>query len=1552
MTYIQIQNICPQADPVALKRCFECRSRGQLGDCGDPFNTNSTSISASVTVLTCISGWCGKIVDGTEDKIRRTERLCLPQAPSDDEERCGETNWENKKGSSSDASEITDSTITNIDNQVECGIWNCRPKCIQKASNIKVFVFLSCILVALQQTLSSGYLNSVITTIEKRFDINSGLSGAIASTYEIGNLVTIIFVSYLGSRRHIPIWLGTGTIVIGIGSLVFVLPQFLTERYTIQSQIKRNLTQQNICKNESDMVRVLPDEHNFHYPLDECENKSNIVAVALFMLAQLLIGCGGSPLFTLGTTYIDDHIKRESAALYIGWLYSMVAFGPVMGFLLGGYLLTFYVDFLTYNTLDLNITPEDPRWVGAWWGGFLIIGCLMLLVSIPVFSFPKRLRCFQKSVVIVTEHPRASTPSANTASSLNTSNCKRSFDSEEREKYGSSIRGQIGHILAGHQLVYDIFTDIPKSMKNLLSNPVFTVTCLGSCMELVIVSGFAVFLPKYLETQFSISKGQANVYTGGIAIPGACVGVLVGGFVLKKFQLRPKGAIQFILICNVICLMMYCLLFFLGCKNVKMAGTTIPYLNESVDTEKFQVNLTAICNIGCDCSPNDISLICGSDLVTYFSPCHAGCSTKRARLDQDYAYCKCISNQTNHQDITARNGPCPQSCHTIIPFMILLFLMSFVVSVTQMPILMIVLRSVAEHERAFALGIQFVIFRLFGYIPSPIMFGNVIDATCLLWTSNCNNKVGFCLVYDIEKFRYSFVGISAAVKVITATLYCIDWILIRQEQKSASLIVMHEDIMVTVESVRNRLAIAAVVIVGVFLLVSLVAILAIVLLSGSYRRDDESIGEYIVRLFTGSKSKCDKDPPIFEFLHSDWDGQTRSRGTVVQYRCGYISSTPVARIVECVRSGKWTEYYKKLEKCKLDNESMRLFKQEEEALTTVGGLTGCTERDPPPAGQYFRDWNELKWKPGTVINYYCSEDKESPLVMVVYCSIDLKWVTKTRNPESCECPELPPEYNEKKHLLNWEPNQRWIGTVLGYRCADHYDSPYEKLYQCSVNKAWEVTEVLNCDIKMVADASKKPNEIVSLETPSIDPTFETPAHPPPHAINRNRLAVAAVVIVGLFLLVSLVAILAIVLLSGSYRREDESIGEYIVRLFTGSKSKCDKDPPIFEFLHSDWDGQTRSRGTVVHYKCGYIFNTPIARKVECKRSGKWTESYKKLEKCKLDNESMRLFKQEEEALTTVGGLTGCTERDPPPAGQYFRDWNELKWKPGTVINYYCSEDKESPLVMVVYCSIDLKWVTKTRNPESCECPELPPEYNEKKHLLNWEPNQRWIGTVLGYRCADHYDSPYEKLYQCSVNKAWEVTEVLNCEITDKFLKHQPNKPSSNGPCPQSCHTIIPFMILLFLMSFVVFVTQMPILMIVRRSVAEHEKAFALGIQFVIFTLFGYISSIVFGNVIDATCLFWTSNCNNKVGFCLVYDIEKFRYSFVGIISAAVKVITATLYCIDWILIRQEQKSASLIVMHEDIMVTVGSVYSKFLSSNKYVVGDVKSDEKSSEKTIY
>ena len=77
---------------------------------------------------------------------------------------------------------------------------------------------------------------------------------------------------------------------------------------------------------------------------------------------------------------------------------------------------------------------------------------------------------------------------------------------------------------------------------------------------------------------------------------------------------------------------------------------------------------------------------------------------------------------------------------------------------------------------------QFVIFRLFGYIPAPILFGNLIDSTCLLWKSTCGEKGGRCLMYDIEQFRYKYVGLCATVKLIALAIFLLDWWLVRRRK--------------------------------------------------------------------------------------------------------------------------------------------------------------------------------------------------------------------------------------------------------------------------------------------------------------------------------------------------------------------------------------------------------------------------------------------------------------------------------------------------------------------------------------------------------------------------------------------------------------------------------------------------------------------------------------------------------------------------------------------------------------------------------------------------
>ena len=62
--------------------------------------------------------------------------------------------------------------------------------------------------------------------------------------------------------------------------------------------------------------------------------------------------------------------------------------GPALGFILGSVCTLLYAD-LSKNP---QILPTDPRWVGAWWLGLVLIAALLMLASVAMFMFPKRLR--------------------------------------------------------------------------------------------------------------------------------------------------------------------------------------------------------------------------------------------------------------------------------------------------------------------------------------------------------------------------------------------------------------------------------------------------------------------------------------------------------------------------------------------------------------------------------------------------------------------------------------------------------------------------------------------------------------------------------------------------------------------------------------------------------------------------------------------------------------------------------------------------------------------------------------------------------------------------------------------------------------------------------------------------------------------------------------------------------------------------------------------------------------------------------------------------------
>jgi hypothetical protein len=49
-----------------------------------------------------------------------------------------------------------------------------------------------------QGMVVNGFVNAVISTLERRFDLTSTMTGVIAGSYDIGSMLTVIPITYFG----------------------------------------------------------------------------------------------------------------------------------------------------------------------------------------------------------------------------------------------------------------------------------------------------------------------------------------------------------------------------------------------------------------------------------------------------------------------------------------------------------------------------------------------------------------------------------------------------------------------------------------------------------------------------------------------------------------------------------------------------------------------------------------------------------------------------------------------------------------------------------------------------------------------------------------------------------------------------------------------------------------------------------------------------------------------------------------------------------------------------------------------------------------------------------------------------------------------------------------------------------------------------------------------------------------------------------------------------------------------------------------------------------
>ena len=67
---------------------------------------------------------------------------------------------------------------------------------------------------------------------------------------------------------------------------------------------------------------------------------------------------------------------------------------------------------------------------------------------------------------------------------------------------------------------------------------------------------------------------------GMTAIPCACLGIFLGGLLVKKLNLSALGAVRMAMLVNLVSTACYVSFLFLGCNTGPVAGVTVAYSNE------------------------------------------------------------------------------------------------------------------------------------------------------------------------------------------------------------------------------------------------------------------------------------------------------------------------------------------------------------------------------------------------------------------------------------------------------------------------------------------------------------------------------------------------------------------------------------------------------------------------------------------------------------------------------------------------------------------------------------------------------------------------------------------------------------------------------------------------------------------------------------------------------------------------------------------------------------------------------------------------------------
>ncbi|XP_054571013.1 solute carrier organic anion transporter family member 6A1 isoform X6 [Eptesicus fuscus] len=435
----------------------------------------------------------------------------------------------------------------------------------------------------------------------------------------------------------------------------------------------------------------------------------------------------GSLLFAFPYFHGEDYqldIETE------GILEASVTIGYALGYAIAAPLVTTPERSTSNKEVDGGFFYE--HWLRTWWIRFVLVTVIAWSTLIAFSCFPRHIQGISR---------------IKSGKHKNPTFMDKKYKDQE---FGTSIG--------------DLFASIWILMKT----PMFVCLALTRASESLLTIGASEYLPKYIENQFILTPSQATTLSGLVLIPGGAFGQLLGGVIASKLHMYCKGLMRFTIVTSTISLVLVMFTVFVRCKPIPFAG-----INEDYNGTGQLGNLTAPCNSHCRCSSSFYFAVCGRDDIGYFSPCFAGCNQSKTFQDEKrYFNCSCIDEGITMSDeqgdfIDARPGTCKSGCYKLPMFIVFVFSTIVFAGFSGIPNMLTILRIVSEKQRSLAMGLTYVILRVFGTIPGPITFKMVGESSCTFRDSGHCGSTGSCWIYNPKKMAHLFLGICFFCKLST-----------------------------------------------------------------------------------------------------------------------------------------------------------------------------------------------------------------------------------------------------------------------------------------------------------------------------------------------------------------------------------------------------------------------------------------------------------------------------------------------------------------------------------------------------------------------------------------------------------------------------------------------------------------------------------------------------------------------------------------------------------------------------------------------------------------